>query len=60
MLCRIGGVLTGRVESIQDRQDSIDFDQRLAVVVEAFEPLPTSLAVLKVTLIPRFSLRQTS
>jgi hypothetical protein len=56
----MGGVLTGRVESIQDRQDSIDFDQRLAVVVEAFEPLPTSLAVLKVTLIPRFSLRQTS
>lgn len=60
MFCRIGRVLSGRVQSIQDWQDSIDFNQGLITVTEAFEPFATVLAVLEKILILGFPLRRTS
>jgi hypothetical protein len=60
MFCRNGRIFSGRVQSIQNWQHSIDFNQGLVTVAEAFEPFATILAVLEKILILGFPLRRTS
>ena len=60
VFCRNRGVLGGRIQSIQDWQDTIYFNQGLITVAEAFEPFATLLAVLEEVLILGFPLRRTS
>jgi hypothetical protein len=46
MFCRIWRIFRSWVEPIQDREDTINLDQRLITVAEAFKALSTLLAVL--------------
>jgi hypothetical protein len=57
--CRHGRVFSGRVQSIQDWQDPIDFNQGLVTVADAFETFATFLAVLEKIFILGFPLRRT-
>ena len=60
MFRRNGGIFSGRAQSIQDWQDSVDFNQGLITVAETFEAFATILAVLEEISILGFPLRTIS
>ena len=60
MFCRNGGIFSGRAQSIQDWQDSVDFNQGLITVAETLETFSTVLAILEKILILGFPLRRIS